>query len=161
MNHRNSSIILYLSSFILLIFILQEFMNTSNPPVTPHSDYGGEFDSQQPQQVLRCSFCGLGEGEVARLFEGHSGYICDECVDVCVQLLSDYREMGLKPPKVSQPWYKKLFGDNGGGAGACSFNIHDRGNPQGDRLFPGIDAQICDKCVRACEVLKSSLVIGG
>jgi hypothetical protein len=136
-------------------------MNNSNPPVNPHSDYGGALGQQPPRQILRCSFCGLGEGEVARLFEGHSGYICDECVDVCVQLLHDYREMGLKPPKVNQPWYKKLFGDNGGGTDSCSFNIHDRNNPQGERLFPGINAQICDKCIRACEVLKSSLVIGG
>ncbi len=136
-------------------------MNDRNHSATPHSEFGGEFGAQPQRQLLRCSFCGLGEGEVARLFEGHSGYICDECVDVCDQLLQDYREMGLKPPKVDQPWYKKLFGDNGGGDNSCSFNIHDRSNPQGERLFPGIDAQICEKCVRACEVLKSSLVLGG
>jgi ATP-dependent protease Clp ATPase subunit len=116
----------------------------------------------RPQRpVLRCSFCGLGEGEIARLFEGHSGYICDECVDVCVQLLHDYREMGIRPPKASQPWYKKLLGEDGVEVGQCSFNVHDRNNPQGGRLFAGINAQICDKCVRACEVLKSGLALGG
>ncbi|MFN0084468.1 MAG: ClpX C4-type zinc finger protein [Blastocatellia bacterium] len=118
--------------------------------------------AQRPARpVLRCSFCGLGEGEVARLFEGHAGYICDECVDVCVQLLHDYREMGLRPPRMEQPWYKKIFGDESGNIGQCSFNLHDRNNPQGLRIFPGMNAQICDKCVRACEVLKSSLVLGG
>ncbi len=137
------------------------YMSDSNPSVNPHSDFDGALGTPSPRQVLRCSFCGLGEGEVARLFEGHAGYICDECVDVCVQLLHDYREMGIRPPKVNQPWYKKLFGDDGGDDGACSFNIHDRNNPQGERIFPGINAQICDKCVRACEVLKSSLLIGG
>jgi ATP-dependent protease Clp ATPase subunit len=135
-------------------------MNDHTPSVTPHSDYGGGLITQQQRLVLRCSFCGLGEGEVARLFEGHSGYICDECVDVCVQLLHDYREMGIRPPKSSQPWYKKLWGDDNSHVGQCSFNIHDRNNPQGARLFAGISAQICDKCVRACEVLKSSLVLG-
>lgn len=94
------------------------------------------------------------------MFEGYSGYICDECVDVCVQLLHDYREMGLRPPRSNRPWYRKLFGDDSPPAGNCSFNIHDRDNPQGERLFPGIQAQICDKCVRACEVLKSSLMLG-
>ena len=136
-------------------------MNDRNHSIAPHSELGGEFSQQTQRQILRCSFCGLGEGEVARLFEGHSGYICDECVDVCVQLLQDYREMGLKPQKVDQPWYKKLFGDNGGGAEPCSFNFHDRNHPQGERLFPGINAQICDKCVRACEALKSNLVLDG
>jgi hypothetical protein len=110
--------------------------------------------------ILRCSFCGLGEGEVARLFEGHSGYICDECVDVCVQLLDEYQEMGMGAPTVKQPWYKKLLGGDAGDANNCSFNHHDRQNPQGERLFPGNDAQICDKCVRACEVLKSGLIFG-
>ena len=98
--------------------------------------------------------------DLARLFEGHAGYICDECVDVCVLLLHDYREMGLRPPKHDQPWYRKLLGDNGGPVSECSFNLHDRANPQGVRIFPGINAQICDKCIRACEVLKSSLVLG-
>jgi ClpX C4-type zinc finger len=133
--------------------------STTKPDVefTPDS-----FDSaEQPRKpILRCSFCGLGEGEVARLFEGHAGYICDECVEVCVQLLHDYREIGMKPPKSDQPWYRKLLGGNGAEIGECSFNLHDRNNPQGARLFPGINAQICEKCIRACEVLKSSLVIG-
>jgi hypothetical protein len=112
------------------------------------------------QHILRCSFCGLGEGEVARLFEGHSGYICDECVDVCVQLLDEYQEMGVRTPAIKQPWYKKLLGGDPNNANNCSFNHHDRQNPQGGRLFPGNDAQICDKCVRACEVLKSGLIFG-
>jgi len=112
------------------------------------------------REVLRCSFCGLGEGEVARLFEGHAGYICDECVDVCIQLLEEYREMGVKAPTASRPWYKKLLGGGQPAGNECSFNHHDRHNPQGERLFPGNDAQICDKCVRACEVLKSGLILG-
>lgn len=109
---------------------------------------------------LRCSFCGLGEGEVERLFEGRAGYICDECVEVCIQLLEDYRDMGIKTPSLKRPWYKRLLGDERVVTGACSFNIHDRHNPQGARLFPGGEAQICEKCVRACEVLKSGLLFG-
>jgi hypothetical protein len=111
--------------------------------------------------VLRCSFCQLGEGEVARLFEGHDGYICDECVDVCIQLLADYEQIGAPPPKVERPWYKRLFGEGREGSQVCSFNVHDRTNPQGERLFPGENARICDKCLRACDVLKSTLVLGG
>src|SRR5215475_15299777 len=129
-------------------------MNNSNLSVDPQSGSGGALDLESQRQVLRCSFCGLGEGEVARLFEGHSGYICDECVDVCIKLLHDYREMGIRPPKLDRPWYKRLFADGGAQVGQCSFNIHDRNNPQGARLFTGISAQICDKCIRACEVLK-------
>ena len=114
-----------------------------------------------PHGVLRCSFCDLGEGQVARLFEGYAGYICDECVDVCIQIQSDFEEMGLDPPRQGRPWYKRFFGSDVDSDGVCSFNYHDRNNPQGDRLFPGQHARICNKCVRACEVLKSTLVLGG
>lgn len=107
------------------------------------------------QPGLRCSFCGLGEGEVERLFEGRAGYICDECVEVCIQLLADYRDMGVKTPSLKRPWYKRLLGNEQVATGTCSFNTHDRHNPQGERLFPGEEAQICEKCVLACEVLKS------
>lgn len=111
------------------------------------------------QPGLRCSFCGLGEGEVERLFEGRAGYICDECVEVCIQLLEDYRDLGVKAPSLKRPWYKRLLGDEQA-TGSCSFNVHDRHNPQGERLFPGEEAQICEKCIRACEVLKSGLLFG-
>ena len=136
-------------------------MNNNNLSVNSHFEPNVGLDRQSQRPTLRCSFCGLGEGEVARLFEGTAGFVCDECVDVCVQLLYDYREMGMRPPKSSQPWYKKLFSEDNAGIANCSFNVHDRDNPQGDRVFPGINAQICDKCVRACEVLKSTLVLGG
>lgn len=135
-------------------------MNNRTTSVGSNSGIDGAFPRQPLRPVLRCSFCGLGEGEVARLFEGTSGFICDECVDVCVQLLHDYREMGAKPPKANQPWYKKLFSGEDTNPITCSFNVHDRDNPQGERIFPGINAQICDKCIRACELLKASLVIG-
>ena len=35
----------------------------------------------------RCSFCGKPYGQVKRLFSGHESYICDECVDLCADLL--------------------------------------------------------------------------
>ncbi len=136
-------------------------MNDHTPSPGPHSGFANTPGQPVSRSVLRCSFCGLGEGEVARLFEGHAGYICDECVDVCVQLLHDFRELGMRPPKTEQPWYKKLLGEETSQVGGGSFNLHDRNNPQGERLFPGINAQICDKCVRACEVLKANLLVGG
>ncbi len=34
-----------------------------------------------------CSFCGKPEGMVGRLFEGKDGYICDQCVELCMNML--------------------------------------------------------------------------
>ncbi len=38
---------------------------------------------------LRCSFCGKSDEQVKRLIEGPNVYICNECVDLCVELFSD------------------------------------------------------------------------
>lgn len=34
-----------------------------------------------------CSFCGKPESMVGRLFEGKEGYICDQCVELCMNML--------------------------------------------------------------------------
>ncbi|MBR5280902.1 MAG: ATP-dependent Clp protease ATP-binding subunit ClpX [Clostridia bacterium] len=38
---------------------------------------------------VRCSFCGKREGQVKRLIAGPGVYICDECIDVCCDILQD------------------------------------------------------------------------
>ena len=40
---------------------------------------------------LRCSFCRKGDADVRKLIAGPQVYICDECVDVCVDILADDR----------------------------------------------------------------------
>jgi len=136
-------------------------MNDSNPAFNPalHAERAPGFQPQSPSQVLRCSFCGLGEGEVARLFEGRSGYICNECVEVCVLLLADYSELGCKPPTIKVPWYKRLFGGEGAKAGSCSFC--GAAQSDGEWLLASSQTQICEKCIRACEAIKSGLAFSG
>ncbi len=38
---------------------------------------------------IRCSFCGKREGQVKRLIAGPGVYICDECIDLCCDILQD------------------------------------------------------------------------
>ncbi len=57
--------------------------------------------------VQRCTFCGKSEHEVHRLVAGAGVAICDECIGLCVQILSeenakDSRLEVLKLPKPSQ-----------------------------------------------------------
>lgn len=40
-------------------------------------------------KMCRCSFCGKAENEVMRLIEGPGAYICNECVDLCVEIFKD------------------------------------------------------------------------
>lgn len=39
-----------------------------------------------------CSFCGKTEAEVERLIAGPGVYICNECVEVCVEFLAQERK---------------------------------------------------------------------
>jgi ATP-dependent Clp protease ATP-binding subunit ClpX len=40
-------------------------------------------------QVIKCSFCGRGQDEVAKLVSGPSVYICNECIKLCNDILED------------------------------------------------------------------------
>ncbi len=40
-------------------------------------------------KICRCSFCGKAENEVMRLIEGPGAYICNECVELCVEIFKD------------------------------------------------------------------------
>lgn len=41
------------------------------------------------KHVCRCSFCGKTEEQVNRLIEGPGAYICNECIELCVDLIQD------------------------------------------------------------------------
>ena len=38
---------------------------------------------------LKCSFCGKSQDQVKKLIAGPEVYICDECVDLCNQILDE------------------------------------------------------------------------
>ncbi len=42
-------------------------------------------------EVLRCSFCNKDQNDVRKLIAGPTVFICDECVDVCNDIISDDR----------------------------------------------------------------------
>jgi len=41
---------------------------------------------------LRCSFCGKGQKEVKKLIAGPGVYICDECIDLCNDIIDEEKE---------------------------------------------------------------------
>ncbi len=44
------------------------------------------------QGSLRCSFCGKGQKEVKKLIAGPGVYICDECIDLCNDIIDEEKE---------------------------------------------------------------------
>ena len=43
------------------------------------------------EQKLHCSFCGKNKAEAKKLIAGQGVHICDECVDLCVEIISDLK----------------------------------------------------------------------
>jgi len=57
--------------------------------VSPFAREGG--------RLLHCSFCGKSQDDVRKLIAGPKVYICDKCVDLCNDILTEEREEELKP----------------------------------------------------------------
>lgn len=64
---------------------------------------------------LRCSFCGKGQKEVKKLIAGPGVYICDECIELCNDIIDEEkeRETAVKGTfKVPKPTDIKAFLDD-------------------------------------------------
>jgi ATP-dependent Clp protease ATP-binding subunit ClpX len=62
------------------------------------------------EKLLYCSFCGKSQHEVRKLIAGPSVFICDECVDLCNDIIREevQDENGLKPRSDSLPTPKEI-----------------------------------------------------
>ena len=49
--------------------------------------------SEHPQGQKHCSFCGKTQSEVGKLIAGEDAYICNECVDVCLDLVQKSQQV--------------------------------------------------------------------
>jgi ATP-dependent Clp protease ATP-binding subunit ClpX len=54
-------------------------------------------------EVLRCSFCNKDQNDVRKLIAGPTVFICDECVDVCNDIIADDKREGTKQTRGSLP----------------------------------------------------------
>jgi ATP-dependent Clp protease ATP-binding subunit ClpX len=49
------------------------------------------------EKLLYCSFCGKSQHEVKKLIAGPSVFICDECIELCNEIIRDETAEGLSP----------------------------------------------------------------
>ena len=54
-------------------------------------------------EVLRCSFCNKDQNDVRKLIAGPTVFICDECVDVCNDIIADDRRVEGRTYKSALP----------------------------------------------------------
>jgi ATP-dependent Clp protease ATP-binding subunit ClpX len=54
-------------------------------------------------EVLRCSFCNKDQNDVRKLIAGPTVFICDECVDVCNDIIADDKREGTRSTRGTLP----------------------------------------------------------
>jgi len=54
-------------------------------------------------EILRCSFCNKDQNDVRKLIAGPTVFICDECVDVCNDIIADDRRVEGRSYRSSLP----------------------------------------------------------
>lgn len=57
------------------------------------------------KKQLKCSFCGKGQEQVKRLIAGPGVYICDECINLCSEIITDdcIDEQKIEVSKIPKP----------------------------------------------------------
>lgn len=55
------------------------------------------------KKQLKCSFCGKNQEQVKRLIAGPGVYICDECIDLCSEIIADEFEDSIEFDTTSVP----------------------------------------------------------
>src|SRR5207253_4229751 len=63
-------------------------------------------------EVLRCSFCNKDQNDVRKLIAGPTVFICDECVEVCNDIIADdnrFENRGVRSSLPSPPDIKKFL----------------------------------------------------
>lgn len=63
------------------------------------------YDNQQGNESVRCSFCGKSQAEVRKVVAGPGVYICNECVDLCKDIIDDgyYEELVQEFTDIPKP----------------------------------------------------------
>jgi ATP-dependent Clp protease ATP-binding subunit ClpX len=66
---------------------------------------------RRSDETLRCSFCGKSQNEVKKLIAGPTVYICNECIDICIEIISDdvQQEAAAARPPLPKPTEIKTF----------------------------------------------------
>ena len=74
---------------------------TEESPMT-NTEIPGSDAPEAEVELFACSFCGKSQKQVKKLIAGPGTYICDECVALCAEIISDESEGELKPTDEQQ-----------------------------------------------------------
>jgi len=64
---------------------------------------------KEDKDKLFCSFCGKNQNEVKKLIAGPTVFICDECVDLCTDIIKEESKTSLTQPSKDIPNPSEIF----------------------------------------------------
>ncbi|CAM3212947.1 ATP-dependent Clp protease ATP-binding subunit ClpX [Pediococcus acidilactici] len=59
------------------------------------------YDDQQTSDQIACSFCGKTQDQVKKIIAGPDVYICNECVDLCKEIIDEELASEKKPTEIT------------------------------------------------------------
>lgn len=110
--------------------------------------YGDSWDAHVPKFAEEggktCSFCGKGQEEVRKLIAGPTVFICDECVDLCDQILAKEKVGDGKAGKKAAP--------SAATEGLCGICMEPR--EQDELVFLPHAAYLCAGCLEEIQTVR-------
>lgn len=100
--------------------------------------------------VLRCSFCSKSQDNVRKLIAGPSVNICDECVDICAEIMRDEGQFAA-PPQVEDGALAKDAPQVGLSGPAVRCALCRMPTPIEDRLLIPNRGVLCPGCIGEIE----------
>ena len=64
--------------------------------------------STNNKNILYCSFCGKSQHEVRKLIAGPTVFICDECVELCMDIIKEENKSSLVKHQDGVPTPKEI-----------------------------------------------------
>src|SRR5207342_3453342 len=60
------------------------------------------------KNTLHCTFCGKSQNEVRKLISGPTVFICDECIELCMNIIGEEKKSSLVKSKDGVPMPKEI-----------------------------------------------------
>lgn len=58
---------------------------------------------RRPEELLCCSFCGKSQNDVRKLIAGPGVYVCNECIDICNEIINDDEQTEASAARTTIP----------------------------------------------------------
>jgi ATP-dependent Clp protease ATP-binding subunit ClpX len=58
---------------------------------------------RRPEELLCCSFCGKSQNDVKKLIAGPGVYVCNECIDICNEIINDDEQTETTATRTNLP----------------------------------------------------------